>query len=113
MRCCVPSLASVTRCGYWRPATLRQALGRAWGGGSDRKAERWRRDVAVPGTECVELHHLYRAMRWLGEAKDQIEEALFARRRDLFTELSLAFFAPTSLYFAGRGGESIGDRKSV
>lgn len=83
-------------------------LHRLFEAGSDRKAERWRRDVAVPGTECVELHHLYRAMRWLGEAKDQIEEALFARRRDLFTELSLAFFDTTSLYFEGQGGESIG-----
>ncbi len=76
--------------------------------GSDRAAERWRRDVVVPGAEGIELHHLYRAMRWLGEAKDEVEEALFARRRDLFTELSLAFFDTTSLYFEGRGGESLG-----
>jgi transposase len=47
-------------------------------------------------------------MRWLGEAKDEVEEALFAGRRDLFTELSLAFFDTTSLYFEGRGGESLG-----
>jgi len=76
--------------------------------GSDRAAERWRRDVAIPGTEGVELHHLYRAMRWLGEVKNEVEEALFAGRRDLFTELSLAFFDTTSLYFEGRGGESLG-----
>jgi transposase len=76
--------------------------------GSDRAAERWRRDVVVPGTGEIELHHLYRAMRWLGETKDQVEEALFTARRDLFTELSLAFFDTTSLYFEGRGGESLG-----
>jgi len=75
---------------------------------SDRAAERWRRDVVVPGAEGIELHHLYRAMRWLGEVKDEVEEALFASRRDLFTELSLAFFDTTSIYFEGRGGESLG-----
>jgi transposase len=76
--------------------------------GSDRAAERWRRDMIIPGVEGLELHHLYRAMRWLGDAKDEVEEALFARRRDLFTELSLTFFDTTSLYFEGRGGESLG-----
>jgi hypothetical protein len=83
-------------------------LHRLFMSGSDRSAERWMRDVVVPGAEGLELHHLYRAMRWLGEAKDQVEEALFQERRDLFTELSLAFFDTTSLYFEGRGGESLG-----
>ena len=45
--------------------------------------------------------------RWL---KDLIEEELFERRRDLFTEVDLVFFDTTSLYFEGRGGESIGKR---
>jgi transposase len=66
-------------------------------------------------------------MAWLGEAlsagppsgatpfgprcvKDQIEEALFARRRDLFSSLSVAFFDTTSLYFEGQGGTSLGRR---
>jgi hypothetical protein len=83
-------------------------LHRLFMSGSDRAAERWRRDVVMPGAEGLELHHLYRAMRWLGEAKDEVEEALFAGRRDLFTDLSLAFFDTTSLYFEGRGGESLG-----
>ncbi|RLA87300.1 MAG: hypothetical protein DRG58_10890 [Deltaproteobacteria bacterium] len=43
----------------------------------------------LPGTESLGLHHLYRAMRWLGDHKDAVEETLFHRRRDLFTELSL------------------------
>jgi transposase len=42
--------------------------------------------------------------------KDLIEEELFERRRDLFTEVDLVFFDTTSLYFEGRGGESIGKR---
>jgi transposase len=40
--------------------------------------------------------------------KDLIEEALFERRRSLFSSLSLCFFDTTSIYFEGEGGESIG-----
>ncbi len=83
-------------------------LHRLFTSGSDRAAERWRRDVVIPGAQDLQLHHLYRAMRWLGETKDEVEEALFAGRRDLFTDLSLAFFDTTSLYFEGQGGESLG-----
>ena len=60
-------------------------------------------------------------MGWLGEAlpaveqagrtpfaprclKDLVEERLFERRRDLFSELSLVFMDTTSLYFEGAGG---------
>jgi len=64
--------------------------------------------VRVPGAEGLELHHLYRAMRWLGQAKDAVEEALFRRRQDLFPALSLVFFDTPSLYFQGRGGETRG-----
>jgi hypothetical protein len=83
-------------------------LHRLFESGSDRAAERWKWDVCLPGGEAVQLHHLYRAMRWLGEIKDGVEEALFRRRQDLFTDLSLAFFDTTSLYFEGQGGESLG-----
>jgi Transposase DDE domain len=99
-------------------------LHRLFASGSDRAAERWREDYLIPGTEGLELHHLYRAMGFLGDAieqlakptgavrcnKDLIEEALFEGRRDLFTEVELVFFDTTSLYFEGRGGESIGQR---
>jgi DDE family transposase len=99
-------------------------LHRLFASGSDRAAERWREDYLIPGTEGLELHHFYRAMAFLGDAieqlekptgavrcnKDLIEEALFERRRDLFTEVELVFFDTTSLYFEGRGGESIGQR---
>jgi transposase len=98
-------------------------LHRLFASGSDRAAERWREDYLIPGTEGLELHHLYRAMAFLGEAieelekptgavrctKDLVEEALFDRRRDLFTEVELVFFDTTSLYFEGQGGE-IGQR---
>lgn len=100
-------------------------LHRLFASGSDRAAERWREDYLIPGTEALELHHLYRAMAFLGQEieskgpktlgtprclKDLIEEELFERRRDLFTEVDLVFFDTTSLYFEGRGGESIGQR---
>ena len=98
-------------------------LHRLFASGSDRAAERWREDYLIPGTEGLDLHHLYRAMAFLGEAieelekptgavrctKDLVEEALFDRRRDLFSEVELVFFDTTSLYFEGQGGE-IGQR---
>ena len=93
--------------------------------GSDRAAEMWRRDYAIAGREALDLHHLYRAMGWLGEPlgesqqvgrtpfvercmKDRVEEELFAYRRDLFTTLDLVFFDTTSIYFEGEGGETVG-----
>jgi transposase len=99
----------------------------AGGPRSDRAAEKWRTDYRIEGVDELDLQHLYRAMAWLGEelptgqqawatpfsprcTKDLIEEALFARRRDLFTDLSLAFFDTTSLYFEGEGGETLGER---
>jgi Transposase DDE domain len=86
--------------------------------GSDRAAARWRDAYAIPGTDDLDLHHLYRAMAWLGEeladqrgaglaprtTKDRIEEALFARRRHLFNALGIVLYDTTSLYFEGNGG---------
>ena len=37
-----------------------------------------------------------------------IQEALFERERDLFSEVGLVFFDTTSIYFEGTGGQSIG-----
>ena len=100
-------------------------LHRLFASGSDRAAERWRENYLIAGTETLNLHHLYRAMAFLGDEiqpkgpktlgtprclKDLIEEELFERRRDLFTEVDLVFFDTTSLYFEGRGGESVGKR---
>jgi hypothetical protein len=100
-------------------------LHRLFASGSDRAAERWREEYLIPGTSALNLHHLYRAMAFLGTEikpkgqktlgtprclKDLIEEKLFDRRRDLFSEVDLVFFDTTSLYFEGRGGQSIGRR---
>src|SRR4030042_2023346 len=83
-------------------------LHRLFESGSDRAGERWRRDVRAHRADPLQLHHLYRAMRWLGDTREAVEEALFPRRRDLFTQCTLAFFDTTSLYFEGQGGESLG-----
>src|SRR5207249_190695 len=80
--------------------------------GSDRAADRWKHDYLLGGAADLGLHHLYRAMAWLGEGlpadeqrgptrlvplctEDRIEEGLFRRRRDLFTQLQVAFFDTT------------------
>jgi hypothetical protein len=108
-------------------AVFLTVLHRLLGGGSDRAAERWREDFRIEGAEELDLHHLYRAMAWLGEelpktqqagrtpfaprcTKDRIEEQLFAARRDLFSKLDLVFMDTTSLYFEGAGGETLGRR---
>ena len=33
---------------------------------------------------------------------------MFAKRKDLFSNLSMVFFDTTSIYFEGEGGETIG-----
>ncbi len=102
-------------------------LHRLFAPGSDRAAERWCRKYALGDLDELDLHHFYRTMGWLGEPlpadqqpadppleprlrKDLIEEALFQRRRDLFSGLRLVFMDTTSLYFEGQGGETIGQR---
>lgn len=93
--------------------------------GSDRAADKWKHDYLLDGAASLDLHHLYRAMAWLGAAlpaeqqrgstrlvplctKDRIEEGVFQRRRDLFTQLEVVFFDTTSIYFEGAGGEELG-----
>ena len=93
--------------------------------GSDRAAEKWKDGYKIEGAEDIGLHHLYRAMAWLGEelpselqegatpfaprcVKDVVEERIFDLRRDLFGDLTLVFFDTTSIYFEGNGGEELG-----
>jgi transposase len=108
-------------------AVFATVLHRIMVSGSDRACEKWLIDYDIPGVDGLALHHLYRAMAWLGEElgadaqggatpfarrtiKDLIEEQLFARRRDLFSELSVVFMDTTSLSFTGAGGETLGER---
>lgn len=99
-------------------------LHRLFVSGSDRSCERWHRDYVIDGVDALSLHHLYRAMAFLGEeledqkdctpfaprcTKDVIEEDLFLARRDLFSGFDCVFFDTTSIYFEGEGGETIGE----
>ena len=99
-------------------------LHRLFVSGSDRGCIDWMQSYAIEGAGGLALHQFYRAMAWLGEeieekaegalvprcVKDVIEEKLFERRRDLFTDLGLVFMDTTSLSFYGAGGETLGKR---
>ena len=91
--------------------------------GSDRTCHVWLEAYHIEGAGALDLHQFYRAMAWLGETlddqrgatraprrtKDLLEEALFERRRSLFSDLSMVLFDTTSLMFTGQGGESFGE----
>jgi hypothetical protein len=108
-------------------AVFATVLHRIMVSGSDRACDKWLADYDIPGVDSLALHHLYRAMAWLGEElpadeqdgatpfasrtiKDLIEERLFERKRDLFSELSVVFMDTTSLSFTGAGGDTLGER---
>ena len=104
-------------------AVFAGTLHRLFVSGSDRDCVSWLEDYEIPGIEGLSLHHFYRAMAWLGEEleekpadalaprciKDVIEEKLFDKRRDLFSDLSAVFMDTTSLSFYGEGGETLGE----
>ncbi len=104
-------------------AVFAATLHRLFVSGSDRDCVSWLEDYEIPGVEGLSLHHFYRAMAWLGEeleekpaealaprcVKDVIEEKLFDKRRDLFSNLSAVFMDTTSLSFYGEGGETLGE----
>ena len=99
-------------------------LHRLFVSGSDRSCEKWHRNYRIDGAEDIALHQLYRAMAFLGEeisdqdyqthaprcTKDVIEERMFDRRKNLFTDLDFVFLDTTALYFEGEGGKTIGER---
>jgi hypothetical protein len=81
-------------------AIFQTLLHRLMVSGSNRFCDKWKRDYLIPGTKGLELHHLYRAMSFLGEVlpehkqtnglatrrnKDLVEEMLFFHNRDLFS----------------------------
>ena len=93
--------------------------------GSDRFCDRWRNDYLIAGINEISLHHMYRAMGFLGKpledqgteaglsprcTKDLIEESIFDQKRELFSSLDMVFFDTTSIYFEGQGGQTIGQR---
>ena len=106
-------------------AVFLTVLHRLMASGSDRFCDKWRREYSIEGVEKLSLHHLYRAMAFLGEelndqndamsfaprcTKDLIEEIIFFKKRDMFTHLDLVFLDTTSIYFEGRGGDTLGKK---
>lgn len=106
-------------------AVFLTVLHRMFSSGSDRHADSWKAGYRIDGVEDIKLHQIYRAMAWLGTplkhdeqegatpfsprcTKDLIEERLFERNQDLFTEMNLVFMDTTSIYFEGEGGETLG-----
>jgi hypothetical protein len=88
-------------------AVFLTVLHRLFVSGSDRSCDKWHRDYVINGIEDLSLHHFYRAMAFLGEEsmdqagsipfaprciKDHIEEDMFQKRRDLFSDLEIVFF---------------------
>lgn len=101
-------------------AIFTTVLHRLFISGSDRNCDYWRNNYKIQDTDHLSLHHLYRAMCFLGEEltdkeertvftkrriKDLIEEELFFSRQDIFSGLEMVFFDTTSLHFEGNGGE--------
>ena len=79
----------------------------------------------IKGSEGLDLQHLYRAMGFLGERvgtpkpessqlvrriKDKIEETIYLKDLDVFSEFKMVFFDTTSMYFEGAGGAELGKR---
>lgn len=65
----------------------------------------WKDGVCREGFENLKLHHFYRAIDFLDESKDTIEEKLFFMNTDLFSsQLDLVFFDTTSTYVNGGEG---------
>jgi hypothetical protein len=70
-------------------AVFLAVLHRLFVSGSDRAADRWREDYAITDVEALDLHHLYRAMAWLGEelpANDLDGRTPFASLKDVIEE---------------------------
>ena len=63
--------------------------------------ERWmREDIYFPEGKRISLHHLYRAMDFLEEQKEKIEEALYWRLADLLSlDVDLIFYGTTNVHF--------------
>jgi len=63
--------------------------------------EQWlREEVFFPGSQGIELHHLYKAMDLLEAHKAEIEKAIFFKMADLTNaDVDIIFYDTTSLHF--------------
>ena len=87
--------------------------------------KKWVQTVYAEGLSDIKLHHYYRALDFLSERKEQIENQLYGRLTDLMSlDVDIVFYDTTSSYFEGEhADEEIagygfskdhrGDRKQV
>ncbi len=76
--------------------------------GSKRATYQWLQTVYRPGFESLELHQLYRTLDHLVKGKEDLEETLFSRNRDLFSlEVDVVLFDTTLVHFEGQGPEDL------
>ncbi|MCS7240785.1 MAG: IS1634 family transposase [Candidatus Bipolaricaulota bacterium] len=70
----------------------------------------WIEEVEEPAFRDLALHHFYRAMDVLYANKERLEEDLFRKNWDLFSqEVDLAFFDTTTVSFQGEGPEGLAE----
>lgn len=75
------------------------ALQRLCAPGSDLQGSAWVRTVEARGFDALELQHLYRTCGFLHDVRERLEQDLYFRDRDLFSEgLDLIFVDTTSTY---------------
>jgi transposase len=56
-------------------------------------------DAYLPDGRGLALQHLYRAMDFLDDCHEPLEEALYSHRRTLFDKVDLVYYDTTSTYF--------------
>ena len=91
-------------------AVFAMVLNRVMEPHSKRGTHAWMETVYRPQWGGLELHHLYRALDVLHTIGPRLDEALFARVRDLFQlDLTLMLFDTTSTYFEGGGPDGLAE----
>jgi Transposase DDE domain len=79
--------------------TFALALQRLCEPGSDLQGSQWLPTVECPGFGDIALQHLYRTVGFLADVREPLEQELFLRDRDLFSQaLDLVFIDTTSTY---------------
>lgn len=111
---------------HYDEAIFAMVLNRLMAPGSKYRIFRqWVNTIYAEGMSDIQLHHYYRALDFLEEQKNTIEQQLYGRMTDLMTlDLDLVFYDTTSSYFEGEEADEDlagygyskdhrGDRKQV
>jgi len=80
-------------------AVFLTVLHRLFTSGSDRAAEKWKETLQIEGVDRLQLHHLYRAMAWLGEPLPEDQQAgatPFSPRCTIWSKKGFSPIAATS-----------------